>query len=286
MGNKLAVATQCQLLSVSSSRYYYKHVVKDDSGIANAISECYQKHPVYGYRRITACLRRLGYVVNRKCVLRLMREMGLKAIYPGVKTTIANQAHTKYAYALQDMAISQPHQAWQIDITYLRTAHGFIYLNALIDMHSRYVVGWTLSNSLDTESCLRTLEQAVYAYGTPLYINSDQGSQFTCGAWVTALQEMDIKISMSGKGRSNDNAHIERLWRTLKYESVILNDPRTITDYKKLLPEFMHWYNEQRPHQALNYQTPDEVLKQQASEVVISANHIKLAKTNEVQIIS
>ena len=261
--NKLAVAAQCCLLQVTRSRIYYKANGKNDAPLANAIADCYRQYPIYGYRRITACLRREGYIVNRKCVLRLMREMGLKAIYPRLKTTIRNAEHTKYAYALQDMVVNSAHQAWQIDITYLRTEHGFIYLNALIDMHSRYIVGWTLSNIMDTESCLRTLDKSVHMHGKPLFINSDQGRQFTCVTWVNALQERDIGISMSGKGRSNDNAHIERLWRTFKYESVILHNPKTVAEYKKLLPEFVHWYNNHRIHQALDYRTPAEVLQKQ-----------------------
>ena len=170
------------------------------------------------------------------------------------------------------MSITKPHQAWQIDITYLRTEHGFMYMNALIDMQTRYVVGWSLSNSLDTEACLRTLEKTIESYGLPDIINSDQGSQFTSQVWVNAVQGKGILISMSGRGRSNDNAHIERLWRTLKYEWTILNGARSVVDYKKLLPEFINWYNNLRPHQALGYQTPAEVLENKICGYVDKAN--------------
>ena len=259
---KLGIRQQCCLLQINRSLLYYnRRTVADDTCLANALADIYQQYPVYGYRRLTACLKRQGHGVNGKHVLRLMRQMGLRAIYPKSRTTLVNKDHYKYPYVLKDMAITEPHQAWQIDITYLRTEHGFMYMNALIDMQTRYVVGWSLSNSLDTEACLRTLERAIESHGLPDIINSDQGSQFTSQVWVNAEQGKGILISMSGRGRSNDNAHIERLWRTLKYEWTILNGARTVVDYKKLLPEFINWYNNLRPHQALGYQTPGEVLE-------------------------
>lgn len=259
---KLGIRQQCCLLQINRSLLYYnRRTVADDTCLANALADIYQQYPVYGYRRLTACLKRQGHGVNGKHVLRLMRQMGLRAIYPKPRTTLVNKDHYKYPYVLKDMAITEPHQAWQIDITYLRTEHGFMYMNALIDMQTRYVVGWSLSNSLDTEACLRTLERAIESHGLPDIINSDQGSQFTSQVWVNAVQGKGILISMSGRGRSNDNAHIERLWRTLKYEWTILNGARTVVDYKKLLPEFINWYNNLRPHQALGYQTPAEVLE-------------------------
>jgi putative transposase len=259
---KLGIRQQCCLLQINRSLLYYnRRTVADDTCLANALADIYQQYPVYGYRRLTACLKRQGHGVNGKHVLRLMRQMGLRAIYPKPRTTLVNKDHYKYPYVLKDMAITEPHQAWQIDITYLRTEHGFMYMNALIDMQTRYVVGWSLSNSLDTEACLRTLERAIESHGLPDIINSDQGSQFTSQVWVNAVQGKGILISMSGRGRSNDNAHIERLWRTLKYEWTILNGARTVVDYKKLLPEFINWYNNLRPHQALGYQTPGEVLE-------------------------
>ena len=262
----LGVRQQCQLLNLNRSRFYYRRIVSDDISIANTIAEIYQKYPVYGYRRITACLIRQGYRINGKCVLRLMRQMGLKAIYPGCKTTVRDKTHTKYPYALENLIITKPHQVWQIDITYLRTDQGFIYMNALIDMKTRYIVGWTLNNSLCEEACLRTLEKAIDDHGLPDIINADQGRQFTGEAWQKALQKQSILISHSAKGRSNDNAHIERLWRTLKYEWTIIHGARTVADYKRLLPEFIHWYNNLRPHQALGYLTPLEVLRKKPYE--------------------
>lgn len=284
--NQLATRLQCRLLQVNRSMLYYKQAITNDTCLANALVEIYQQYPIYGYRRLTACLRRQGHLINSKCVLRLMRQMGLRAIYPSPKTTVVDKDHNKYPYVLKDMVITKPHQAWQIDITYLRTDHGFMYMNALIDMHTRYVIGWSLSNTLDTEACLRTFEKAVTWYGMPDIINSDQGRQFTSQAWVKALQDKGVLISMSGCGRSNDNAQIERLWRTLKYEWLVINGARTVGDYKKLLPEFIHWYNELRPHQSLNYQTPGEVLKGRACGYVDKANaltHIPTSSTTDAK---
>ena len=257
---QLSVREQCHLLRINRSLLYYERTVPDDTCIANAIADLYAQYPVYGYRRLTACLKRQGYEVNGKHILRVMRQMGLRAIYPGPRTTIVDKQHYKYPYALKGMTINKPHQVWQIDITYLRTDHGFMYMNALIDVQTRYVVSWSISNSLDADSCLRTLEKAIAEHGLPGIINSDQGSQFTCQAWCDALHSRKILISMSGRGRSNDNAYVERLWRTLKYEWTVINGARTVADYKKLLPEFVHWYNHLRPHQSLGYCTPGEVL--------------------------
>jgi putative transposase len=270
--SQLSIRHQCRLLNVHRSGYDYQPVLKDDTDLANRIAEIYQQYPVYGYRRITACLNREGLNVNRKRVLRIMQLMEIRAIYPGPKTTIGNPSHRKHPYLLKGLVITRPHQVWQIDITYLRTDHGFIYMNALIDVYSRSIVGWTLSNTLDAEHCIRTLEKAIDEYGLPDMINSDQGSQFTGNEWIQALESRGISISMSGRGRSNDNAHIERLWRTLKYEWTFINGARSVSDYKKLLPQFVHWYNHLRPHQSLGYKTPNEVLKEMPYGYMDKAN--------------
>jgi len=261
-GNRLSVRRQSELLALNRSRLYYKTAEDTDTVRANLIEEVYRQYPMYGYRRIQAHLKDHGYVINRKCVLRLMRELRIKAIYPAPKTTVRNQAHKKYPYLLRGIAVTKPHQVWQVDITYLRTKQGFLYLTALIDMRSRYVVGWSLSNSLDTESCLRALEDAILTHGIPEIINSDQGSQFTSHDWTQALTSKGILISMSGSGRSNDNAYIERLWRSLKYEWTFIKGARTVEDYKTLLPQFFEWYNSKRPHQALGYKTPARALEE------------------------
>jgi putative transposase len=261
-GNRLSVRRQSDLLELNRSGLYYKGAEDVDTLSAALIAEVYRQYPMYGYRRIQAHLKDHGHVINRKCVLRLMRELRIKAIYPAPKTTVRNKAHEKYPYLLRGITVTKPHQVWQVDITYLRTTQGFLYLTALIDMGSRYVVGWSLSNSLDTEGCLRALENAIVVHGIPEIINSDQGSQFTSHDWTQALTSKGILISMSGSGRSNDNAYIERLWRSLKYEWTFIKGARTVEDYKTLLPQFFKWYNSQRPHQALGYKTPAKALEE------------------------
>ena len=251
---------QCELLMIHRSRIYYVGVLNDDSIIANEIAEIYREFPIYGYRRIREMLRCKGIVANGKRVLRVMREMGLRAIYPGPKTTLRDTSNVIHPYALRGLTITHPHQVWQVDITYLRTHSGFIYLTALIDRYTRMIVSWGLSNTLDADNCVRALDSGIHQYGSPQIINSDQGSQFTGDAWIKSLTHHHIHISMSGQGRSNDNAHIERLWRTLKYEYLYLRNPRTVSEYKQLLPQFVQWYNCERPHQALGYNTPYQML--------------------------
>jgi putative transposase len=261
-GLSLSIFVQCDLLLVSRSVFYYKSKSSsDDTVIANLISAIYRQYPVYGYRRIHAILKCDGHQINRKRVLRLMRLLNLKAIYPGPKTTRRDREHSVFPYLLNDLETVRPHQVWQVDITYLRTDAGFIYLTALIDVFSRYIVGWFLSNTLDSYSCLQAMENALREHEAPNITNSDQGSQFTGQQWIEFLTLMNIKISMSGAGRSNDNAFIERLWRTIKYEFLFLEGARNVADYKRLIPIFVTWYNNERPHQSLKYQTPAEMLK-------------------------
>jgi len=186
-----SVRRQCHLLNLYRSTYTYQPVLKDDTEIANRINDLYVQYPVYGYRRITAYLRRAGHIVNHK--------MNICAIYPGLKTTVSNASHKRYPYLLRGMVITRPYQVWQVDITYLRTNYGFMYINALIDVDSRFIVGWNLSNVLDAQSCLRTYEHATLKYGLPDIINSDQGYQFTGSLWIEALQEKGVLISMSGR---------------------------------------------------------------------------------------
>jgi putative transposase len=245
---------------IHRSRIYYVKACNDDSIIANEIGDVYREFPIYGYRRIREMLRRKGIAVNGKRVFRVMREMGLRAIYPAPRTTVRDTSNAIYPYALRRLTITHPHHVWQVDITYLRTHSGFIYLTALIDRYTRMIVSWGLSNTLEADNCVRVLDSGIHQYGRPKIINSDQGSQFTGDAWIKSLTHHHIQISMSGQGRSNDNAHIERLWRTLKYEYLYLRNPRTVAEYKQLLPRFVQWYNCERPHQALGYNTPYQML--------------------------
>lgn len=270
--SQISIRTQCSLLSVPRSQIYYDPKPKEDVFLTKEIADIYEENPVYGYRRMRESLRRDGYVVNSKRVLRIMRENGLKAIYPGPKTTLRNKGAYTYPYLLKGLSVSYPHQAWQVDITYLRTSSGFLYLSALIDVYTRKVVSWNISNDMDRTNCLRVLEWGIQEYGPPKIINSDQGSQFTSHDWVKALKTNGIQISMSGAGRSNDNAYIERLWRTLKYEYLKIRHPKTVADYKDLLPKFIRWYNHERPHQSLSYLTPNEMMERHNLDALGSLN--------------
>lgn len=204
-------------------------------------------------------LSRSGYNVNHKRVLRLMREMNLMAIYPGPNTSKRNFAEMVHPYLLFDLVITKVNMVWQVDITYLRTNNGFMYLVSFIDVYSRVIMGYALSNSLCTRSAINALEDAILEHGRPEIINSDQGSQFTSEVWINKLQQETISLSMTGKGRCTDNANIERLWRSFKYEGSYLYKWNSVLELKKNIPKWINWYNHERPHQALNYLTPWEV---------------------------
>lgn len=254
----LRARRQSELLSLNRSSLYLQHCTKDDSYLCNLIVEIYLELPIYGYRRITAILCRSGTLVNRKRVQRLMQELNLRAIYPGPNTSKRNLSEMVHPYLLSGLITSRVNEVWQVDITYIRTNNGFVYLVAFIDVYSRLVVGWRLSNSLCTESALRALEDAISKYGAPDIVNSDQGAQFTSEVWMQALQVYGITISMTGKGRCNDNANIERLWRSFKYEGSYLYKWHSIVELKTNIPKWIRWYNFERPHQSLKYQTPFE----------------------------
>jgi putative transposase len=254
----LSIRRQSELLELNRSSLYIRHQVQDNSYLCNMIVEIYSNYPIYGYRRITAMLHRQGVVVNRKAVARLMKELNLRAIYPGPNTSKRNLSEMVYPYLLSELKVTKVNMVWQVDITYLRTNNGFMYLVALIDVYSRLVVGWDLSNSLCTISCINALADGILKYGKPTIINSDQGSQFTSALWIQSLQNDEIRVSMTGKGRSNDNANIERLWRSFKYEGSYLYKWQTVAELKANIPKWLNWYNNARPHQALRYQTPFE----------------------------
>ena len=257
--NKLSILRQCELLEINRSVFYYSSRKDNETELCNLILEIYSNNPVYGYRRITAMLRHKGFAVNSKKVLRLMREMNLQAIYPKPKPHKKQKGAYVFPYLLGAIEINEPNQAWQIDITYLRVNGGFMYLVAFIDVYSRFVVAANLYNDLCASGCIRTLENAIVAYGIPEIINSDQGSQFTSEDWIKALKNYKIKISMTGKGRCCDNAYIERLWRSFKYEGSYLYEWRTVAELKNNLPKWLHWYNYQRPHQSLSYEMPVKI---------------------------
>ncbi len=257
----ISTRTKCELLGINRSNIYYvPRNFEEISNICNEIYELWSKHPFFGYRRITAILNRdRGYKINRKKVLRLMKLIGIKAVYPKRKTTIINPEEYKYPYLLKDMVINQPNLVWATDITYIKTGGGFVYLTALIDLYSRFIVSWKLSISMTTDFCLDILNKGLKTYGKPMIINTDQGSQFTSKDWTGKLNENNIKISMDGKRRWADNVLIERFWRTVKQEEIYINPPDSIGELKRGIDKFIHFYNYQRPHQSLNYKTPSQI---------------------------
>jgi putative transposase len=256
---RLSIRRQCSLLAVNRSNLYYEPTpARDDTELANEIHELWLEMPFYGYRRVTAELHRRGYLVNRKRVFNLMRAMNLKALYPRPKTTIALPDHKIYPYLLRGLQIVSPNQVWSTDITYLRLSEGFVYLVALIDIYSRFVLSWRISNTLDKSFCLDMLTQSLM-HGRPGILNTDQGCQFTSLDWIRTVEGHGIQVSMDGRGRWADNVFIERFWRTIKYEHVLLYSFDTVRQLKQSVGEFIEIYNTKRLHQSLGYKTPAEV---------------------------
>lgn len=222
------------------------------------IDEQYTKTPFYGWPRMTACLQRQGYPVNHKRVQRLMQLMGLQAIYPKARVQGTGKAHRIYPYLLREVVIDRPQQVWSSDITYIPMQNGFMYLTAVIDWYSRYVLAWQLSNTLAGHFCLVALEQAL-AQGKPEIFNTDQGVQFTTPTFTDRVEQADVRVSMDGRGRALDNIFVERLWRTVKYEHIYLYDYATIPTLMAGLRDYFIFYNTERLHQSLGYLTPAEV---------------------------
>jgi putative transposase len=257
---EFSIRRQCELLDLNRATYYYVPAQESELNLRlmRLIDEQYLKTPFYGYPRMTAYLRRQGYSVNPKRVQRLMRKMDLQAIYPKRRTTIAASQHKIYPYLLQNLAISRPNQVWSADITYIPMLRGFMYLVAIIDWYSRYVLAWQLSNTLDGHFCLEALAQAL-AHGTPEIFNTDQGAQFTAHAFTGRLEAANIRVSMVGRGRALDNVFVERLWRSVKYEHVYLFDYATVPELDVGLQHYFTFYNHERPHQSLGYEVPVNV---------------------------
>lgn len=256
----LSIRRQCQLLGLNRATYYYTPAQESSENLAlmRLIDAQYLQTPFYGYPRMTAYLRQQGYAVNPKRIARLMQLMGLQALLPKPRTTLAALGHKVYPYLLRGLTIERPNQVWSTDITYVPLRHGLMYLVAVIDWYSRYVLSWELSNTLDGQFCLAALEQAL-TYGTPEIFNTDQGVQFTAQAFTGRLEQAQIRVSMDGRGRALDNVFIERLWRTVKYEEVYLHDYATVLDLERSLERYFQFYNHERLHQSLNYATPVKV---------------------------
>ncbi len=256
----LSVVRQCRLLDISRSGVYCKPIgiSEGDLTIMKLIDRQYLVTPFYGARRMAAWLKKQGYGVNRKRVRRLMRIMELKAIYRHPRTSAPAPGHKVYPYLLSGMEVTRPNQVWAADITYIPMTRGFLYLVAIMDWYSRYVLSWRLSNTLDADFCVDALEEALRK-GQPDIFNTDQGAQFTGEAFTGLLEQHGVRISMDGKGSYNDNLFIERLWRTVKYEEVYLKAYQDGRDARAEIGNYFRFYNTERPHQALGYRTPAEV---------------------------
>ncbi len=256
----LSITRQCKLVGVSRSTFYYE--VKGETSLnlklMRMIDEQFLKTPAYGTRQMARWLRRQGYCVGRKRVQRLMRKMGLVAIYQRPRTSKPHPEHQIYPYLLRSLDIAAPNQVWCADITYIPMRHGFMYLVAVMDWASRKVLSWRLSNTMETDFCVAALEEAIDRYGRPEIFNTDQGSQFTADEFTKVLKDTGIRISMDGKGRWMDNVMIERLWRSLKYECVYLNAFETGREARQGIGNWIKYYNRERPHSSLADKTPYE----------------------------
>ena len=258
---QLSVTRQCELLGLPRSSWYYEPsaVSEENLALLRLLDEQYTRCPFYGVRRMTAWLRTQGYLVNPKRVARLMRVLGISAIYPKPHLSVPGDGHEIYPYLLRDVTVERRDQVWSTDITYIRIAQGFVYLVAVLDWFSRYVLAWELSVTMDVGFCLDALEHALRTGARPEIFNSDQGAQFTSREFTGRLRAADVRISMDGRGRALDNVFVERLWRTVKYEEVYLKDYVSVPNARANLDAYFHFYNEERLHQALDYQTPATV---------------------------
>ena len=265
----LSIGRQAELLGISRSSLYYKPIVDEaDLVTMKAIDEIFTARPFYGSRRIQQDLKYDYHVdICRDHVRNLMRLMGLESVYPkkARNTSLSDPNHIKYPYLLRDIIADFPNHIWGSDITYIRLAHGFCYLYAIIDWFSRKVVGWSLSETLESDFCVETMNLAIKQNGQPDISNTDQGSQFTDKKFIEILKENDVKISMDGRGRCLDNIFTERLWRSLKYEEVYLKSYQDIAEAKRNIDIYFHFYNNLRRHQSLDYKTPSEVYKNEKS---------------------
>jgi putative transposase len=256
------VRRQCELLGLSRSSLYYGPggEASEDLRLMRLIDEHYTARPFYGSRRMTIRLNERGEGVNRKRVQRLMRVMGLEAIYPKPRLSLAGKGHRIYPYLLRGVKVERRDQVWSTDITYVPMASGFMYLAAVIDWYSRYVIGWRLSNTLDGSFCLEMLEEALRG-GRPEIFNTDQGVQFTAARFTGRLESAGVAVSMDGRGRALDNVFVERLWRSVKYEDIYIQGYDTVPGLHHGLASYFAFYNDERPHQSLDYRTPAAVYR-------------------------
>jgi len=257
---ELSIREQCALLEVNRSSFYtVKQSIDNETlYLLRIVDEVYTKYPFFGTRQMSAYLKRRGHALGRGCLRRLYKLLGIEAIFPKPKTSVAHPAHFKYPYLLRGVEIIRPDHVWSTDITYIRLAKGFVYLVAIIDWYSRYVLDWELSISLEATFCIETLLR-VLSWAQCDIFNTDQGAQFTSHDFTSALLNHNIQISMDGKGRALDNVFVERLWRSVKYECVYLKEWDSVNEIRRGLKDYFQFYNDERPHQALDFKTPREV---------------------------
>lgn len=257
---QLTIKKQCELLDISRSGYYYQSrpFSAETLKLINMVDEIYTQYPFFGTRKMSAYLQRQGYNIGRKQVRRFYEVLGLEAVYPKPKTSIANDENKIYPYLLHDIEITNCNQVWSADITYIRLSGGFVYLIAIIDWFSRFVLDWELDVSLDADFCVETLARTLKNNCCEIF-NTDQGAQFTCNKFTNLLLSKQIKISMDGKGRALDNIFVERLWRSLKHECIYRRSLDTVQDARKEIDKYFEFYNNERPHQSLKNKTPAEI---------------------------
>ena len=266
--HELSVVRQCELLDISRSSAYYSPVQADEYELElmGLVDKQYLLTPFYGSRKMAVWLRGQGHQVNRKRVQRLMRRMGIEAIYRRPRTTMPDSGHEVYPYLLRGLEIDRVNQVWAADITYIPMVHGFMYLVCVMDWHSRYVLSWRLSNTLEADSCVDALEEAL-SRGLPGVFNTDQGSQFTSEAFTSVLVAHGVRISMDSVGSYMDNVFVERLWRSVKYEEVYLKAYESVAEARAGIGAYLRFYNSERPHQTLDYRTPAQVFEEGRNQV-------------------
>jgi putative transposase len=265
----LSICRQCELLDLNRSTYYLPPATESEENLRlmRLIDEQYLKTPFYGSRRMTAFLERRGEMINRKRVQRLMALMGLEGLHPGRRTTVADPDARAYPYLLRDRVLTRVDEVWSSDITYVPMKRGFMYLTAVIDWFSRYVLSWRLSNTMDVRFCLEALEEAL-SQGRPEIFNTDQGSQFTSREYTGRLEAAGVAVSRDGRGRALDNVFVERLWRSVKYEDIYIKDYDHVIDLEAGLSAYFRFYDEERLHQSLDYRTPGEVYREGLSRAI------------------
>lgn len=258
---KLSISKQCELLGLARSSYYRipGMETEENQKLMRIIDKEYTRHPFLGSRGMKRYLRRQGHKVNRKRIQRLMQRMGLQSIAPQKRTTVPAPGHKIYPYLLRRLNIHRPGQVWCSDLTYIRLKRGFVFLTAVMDWHSRYVLSWEVSVTMDDGFCVSSLERALRQHPHPEIFNTDQGSQYTGAAFTGVLKDHKVKISMDGKGRAMDNIMVERLWRTVKYEDIYIKDYETVEDLIAGLRTYFRYYNHERSHQSLGDKTPAEI---------------------------